>query len=84
MVQPPRVADCVWRRDDQHPTAPQGRASKDRPASGQPERQATVEGRGDAEAWEAAGRRLGWRIDRTKQPAAQRSLAPAVLASRSA
>ena len=83
LVQRHRVAECVWRRYDQHTTAQQVRAYKDRPAYVKQESQATVEVRVDTEALESAVRRLGWRMYSTNQPAEQLSLEQAVLAYRS-
>ncbi len=83
MVQHHRVEDFLWRRYDQHTTAQQVRAYKDRPAYVKQESQATVEVRVDEEALESAVRRLGWRIYSTNQPAEQLSLAQAGLAYRS-
>ena len=83
IVQHHRVEDFLWLRYDQHTTAQQVRAYKDRPASVKQESQATVEVRVDEEALESAVRRLGWRIYRTNQPAEQLSLEQAVLAYRS-
>ena len=73
----------MWLRYDQHTTAQQVRAYKDRPAYVKQESQATVEVRVDEEALESAVRRLGWRIYSTNQPAEQLSLEQAVLAYRS-
>jgi transposase len=83
IVQHHRVEDFLWLRYDQHTTAQQVRAYKDRPAYVKQESQATVEVRVDEEALESAGRRLGWRIYSTNQPAEQLSLEQAVLAYRS-
>ena len=60
------------------------RAYRGQPARGEEDRQATVEGRVDEVALEAAVRRVGWRVYGTKQPWEQWSLEQAVLASRSA
>jgi hypothetical protein len=65
MVPPHRVADCVWRRDDPHTTAPQVRAEQERPADVQQARHAPVAGRGDEEALASAVRRVGWRMPHT-------------------
>jgi transposase len=58
------------------------RAYRGRPARMAEDRHATVEVRVDEATLEAAVRRLGWRVYRTNQPAAQLSLAQAVLAYR--
>ncbi len=74
----------LWLRFRQHATPRAVRASRDRPARVEEDRHATVEVCVDAAALEAAVRRLGWRVYGTNQPAAQLSLAQAVLAYRSA
>ena len=73
----------MWLRYDQHTTAQQVRAYKDRLASVKQERQAPVEARVATAALESAVWRLGWRRYSTHQPAEQLSLAQAVLAYRS-
>ena len=83
IVQHQRVEDFLWLRYDQHTTAQQVRAYKDRPAYVKQESQGTVEARVDTEALESAVRRLGWRMYSTNQPAEQLSLEQAVLAYRS-
>lgn len=84
IVQRHRVEDFLWLRYDQQTTSRSVRASRDRPASVQEERQATVEVRVDEAALELAARRLGWRMYSTNQPVEQLSLEHAVLAYRSA
>jgi transposase len=84
IVQRHHIEDFLWLRDDHHTTTRQVRAYKDRPAYVKAESQATGDVRVDEEALESAGRRLGWRLYSTNQPAAQLSLEQAVLAYRSA
>lgn len=84
IVQRERVEELLWVRFRQHTTPRAVRASRDRPARVAADRHATVEVRVDEAALEAAVRRWGGRVYGTNQPAAQWSLAPAVLASRSA
>ena len=83
IVQQHQVADFFWLRDDQHDTSRPVRAYRDRAAGSKIDRQATVEVRVDAAALDVAVSRLGWRVDSTKQPREQLSLAQAVLAYRS-
>lgn len=83
IVQRHRVEDFLWLRYDQHTTTRPVRAYRDRPASVQEARQATVEVHVDEEALESAVRQLGWRIYSTNQPGEQLSLEQAVLAYRS-
>jgi transposase len=83
IVQRHRVEEFLWLRYDHHTTTRQVRAYRDRPASVQEDRRATVEVRVDEEALEMAVRRLGWRVYSTNQPLEQLSLEQAVLAYRS-
>ncbi|HSX79738.1 MAG TPA: transposase, partial [Candidatus Saccharimonadia bacterium] len=87
------VVALVQRDDVEHlggfRLTPQGPARAVRAYRGQParveyDRDTTVEGWVDAAAVEATVRRVGWRVEGTTQPAASLSLAPAVLAYRSA
>jgi len=74
------VETFVWWRDGPHPQPRAVRASRGRRARLEDDRHAPVEVRVDAAALEAAGRRVGWRVDGTHQPREPLSLAPAVLA----
>ena len=62
IVQRYGVEECWWRRYRQHATPRVVRASRDRPARIEADRQATVEVRVDEVALEAAVRRVGWRV----------------------
>jgi transposase len=83
IVQQYGVEELLWLRLHQHATPRAVRAYRARPARVEEDRHATVEVRVDEVALEAAVRRLGWRMYGTNQPAAQLSLAQAVLAYRS-
>jgi transposase len=83
IVQQYGVEELLWLRFHQHATPRAVRAYRARPARVEEDRHATVEVRVDEVALEAAVRRLGWRMYGTNQPAAQLSLAQAVLAYRS-
>jgi transposase len=84
LVQRQGVEDFWWRRYEHHWTTRRVRAYRDWLAQVTDDRHATVEVRGDEEAREATGRRWGGRMEGTKQPQEQWSLAQAVLASRHA
>ena len=84
IVQRYGVEDLVWFRLTQHTTPRSVRAYRGQPARIEQDRQATVEVRVDAAAFEAAVRRLGWRVYGTNQPRESLALAQAVLAYRSA
>jgi transposase len=84
IVQRYGVEDLVWFRLTPHVTSPPVRAYRGQPARVDHDRHATVEVRVDEAALEATIRRLGWRVYGTNQPLASLSLAPAVLAYRSA
>jgi transposase len=77
------VEDLVWFRLTQHPTPRPVRAYRGQPARMEPDRHASVAIRVDAAAFEAAVRRLGWRVYGTNQPRESLALAQAVLAYRS-
>ena len=78
------VENLGWFRLTPHATPRPVRAYRGRPARIEEERHATVEVCVDTGALEAAGRRLGWRVDGTNHPVESWSLAQAVVAYRSA
>jgi len=84
IVQRYGVEALVWVRLLQHTTPRPVRAYRGQPARMAHARQAPVEVCGDEAAWEAAVRRLGWRVYVTNQPVESLSLEQAVLAYRSA
>jgi hypothetical protein len=83
MVPREDVEELVGCRLTQPVTPRAGRAYRGQPARSEAERQATLEVCVAAGAWEAAVRRLGWRVYGTQQPGASLALAQAGLASRS-
>jgi transposase len=84
IIQRDGVHDLVWCRLPPHVTPRPVRAYRGQPARVDHDRHVTVEVRVDEAALEAAVRRLGWRVYDTNQPMESLSLAPAVLAYRSA
>ena len=83
LVQRYGVEDLVWFRLTQHTTPRPVRAYRGQPARMEQDRHASVEIRVNAAAFEAAVRRLGWRVYGTNQPRESLALAQAVLAYRS-
>jgi transposase len=82
LVQRYGVEDLVWFRLTQHTTPRPVRAYRGQPARMEQDRHASVEIRVNAAAFEAAVRRLGWRVYGTNQPRESLSLEQAVLAYR--
>jgi transposase len=83
LVQRYGVEDLVWFRLTPHTTPRPVRAYRGQPARMEQDRHASVESRVDAAAFEAAVRRLGWRVYGTNQPRESLALAQAVWAYRS-
>jgi transposase len=84
IVQRYGVEDLIWFRLHQHDTPRPVRAYRGQPARVAHDRHATVEVCVDEAALAATIGRLGWRISSTNQPLEALSLAPGVLAYRSA
>jgi transposase len=82
LVQRYGVEDLVWFRLTQHTTPRPVRAYRGQPARMEQDCHASVEIRVNAAAFEAAVRRLGWRVYGTNQPCESLSLEQAVLAYR--